>query len=285
MLQNNFSRMPQKIPPRLYEDLEKILEKELPFSVQAYYPIKLLRKKLLNNRIVWVDKWPDFRVVVVSDDRHKDVSPQRVHCFCKDTHESSSLDSVLRLISDELSNSLLMFGCRSSVVDDLIKSRGSSVRRVSPDAYMLTLPEENIISLPIPDDFKITNLKEHHLDTVVQEWPYSGVFSDSKEWIKEMIAVLPSVCIENKEGQPIAWVLQQDYGCIGMLQVKSEYKRAKLGSAVTMLLAQKLREEGSHIYSAINVENSQSLAFHEKNGFQYLSDFLLAFVNYGYNQT
>ncbi|XP_061178027.1 glycine N-acyltransferase-like [Saccostrea echinata] len=276
--------MPQKIASRLYEELENILEKELPFSIQAYYPLKLLRKRLLKNRIVWVDKWPDFRVVVVSDDRHKDASPQRVYCFCRD-ERSSSLHSVLSLVSEDLSNSLLVFGCRPSVADDLIKCHDSSVRRVSSDAYMLTLPKENIISLPIPDHFKVTCLSEHHLDTVVKEWPYSGVFSDAKEWIREMIGVSPSVCVENKEGQPIAWVLQQDYGCIGMLQVKAEYKRAKLGSAVTMLLAQKLREEGLYIYSAVNVENSLSVAFHEKNGFQFLSDFLVAFVEYGFNQT
>ncbi|XP_061178006.1 glycine-N-acyltransferase-like protein 3 isoform X2 [Saccostrea echinata] len=277
--------MAQKIASRLYEELENILEKELPFSIQAYYPLKLLRKRLLKNRIVWVDKWPDFRVVVVSDDRHKDASPQRVYCFCRDQHGSSSLDSVLSLVSEYLSNSLLMFGCRPRVADDLIKCRGSSVRRLSSDAYMLTLPKENIISLPIPDDFKVTCLSEHHLDTVVKEWPYSGVFSDAKEWIREMIGVSPSVCVENKEGQPIAWVLQQDYGCIGMLQVIAEYKRAKLGSAVTMLLAQKLREEGLYIYSAVNVENSLSVAFHKKNGFQFLPDFLEAFVEYGFNQT
>lgn len=51
-----------------------------------------------------------------------------------------------------------------------------------------------------------------------------------------MINQTPSVCIENEQRDPVAWILQQDYGCIGMLHVIPEYRRAKLGSAVTILL-------------------------------------------------
>lgn len=99
----------------------------------------------------------------------------------------------------------------------------------------------------IPEGFMVTTLKQEHVETVVQEWPYSGTFSDCKEWICDMIKQFPSVCIENEHGKPIAWVLQQDYGYIGMLHVVPEYRRAKLGSAVTMLLMEKLHKEGNYI--------------------------------------
>lgn len=44
-----------------------------------------------------------------------------------------------------------------------------------------------------------------------------------------MINQTPIVCIENEQRDPVAWILQQDYGC-------TEYRKAKLGSAVTILL-------------------------------------------------
>lgn len=105
----------------------------------------------------------------------------------------------------------------------------------------------------IPEGFMVTTLKQEHVETVVQEWPYSGTFSDCKEWICDMIKQFPSVCIENEHGKPIAWVLQQDYGYIGMLHVVPEYRRAKLGSAVTMLLMEKLHKEGNYICRKQNV--------------------------------
>lgn len=132
----------------------------------------------------------------------------------------------------------------------------------------------------IPEGFMVTTLKQEHVETVVQEWPYSGTFSDCKEWICDMIKQFPSVCIENEHGKPIAWVLQQDYGYIGMLHVVPEYRRAKLGSAVTMLLMEKLHIEGNYICSSISVENKTSIAFHERTKFNYVDDFKIGFVVY-----
>jgi hypothetical protein len=42
---------------------------------------------------------------------------------------------------------IVVSGCTSSVTNGLIRLRGSSVRRVSTDAYMLTLASENITTL------------------------------------------------------------------------------------------------------------------------------------------
>lgn len=95
-----------------------------------------------------------------------------------------------------------------------------------------------------------------------------------------LIKQFPSVCIENEHGKPIAWGLQQDYGYIGMLHVVPEYRRAKLGSAVTMLLMEKLHKEGNYICSSITVENKTSIAFHERTKFNYVDDFKIGFVVY-----
>jgi ribosomal protein S18 acetylase RimI-like enzyme len=116
---------------------------------------------------------------------------------------------------------------------------------------------------------------------MVKEWEHSSVFGDTKDWIREVTQHSPSVCIENKDGDPVAWAIQHEYGCIGMLQVIPEYRRANLGSVVTMLMAQKIHNKGDNLYSSVAVDNHVSLAFHEKNGFDYLSGTDTAYVHYG----
>lgn len=264
-----------------YCSLEKFLRNDLPFSASAHYLVKQLRKGSLTKRMVWVDIWSDYSVVVVSDDQHKTADSQRVYCFCRDTKSTLVLDAVLQHVTKLLSNTLFLFGLRSEVLDQLISHR-SSAYRVSTDGVIMNMQLENISQILIPNRLTVTNLKQKHVETVVQEWPYSGIFSDCKEWVSDMIKQNPSVCIENEQRDPVAWILQQDYGCIGMLHVIPEYRRAKLGSAVTMLLMEKLLKEEDYLYSAVNLDNKPSLAFHERNNFEYVSDFSVGFVVYPY---
>ena len=105
-------------------------------------------------------------------------------------------------------------------------------------------------------------------------------FTDCREWVTEMIDLFPSVCILDSNGDPATWILQQEYGAIGMLQVVPKYRRAKLGSAAIMLLAQRVCEENYNVYSLVRTDNTASLAFHERNRFEYVKDFTVGVVNY-----
>jgi L-amino acid N-acyltransferase YncA len=116
---------------------------------------------------------------------------------------------------------------------------------------------------------------------MVKEWGQSRSFDDTKEWVREVIQHSPSVCIENKDGDPVAWAIQREHGCIGMVHVVSKHRRAKLGSIVIMLLAQKIHSKGDNLYSAVDFDNEISLAFHEKQGFKYLPGIDTAYVYYG----
>ena len=95
-----------------------------------------------------------------------------------------------------------------------------------------------------------------------------------------MINLFPGVCILDSNGDPATWILQQEYGAIGMLEVVPKYRRAKLGSAATMLLAQRVCEEYYNVYSLVCVDNTASLAFHKRNRFECVKDFTVGFVNY-----
>ena len=133
---------------------------------------------------------------------------------------------------------------------------------------------------PILDGFAVSSLKPENVDLIVQAWPYSSFFTDCREWVTEMIDLFPSVCILDSNGDPATWILQQEYGAIGMLEVVPKYRRAKLGSAAIMLLAQKVCEENYNVYSLVRTDNTASLAFHERNRFEYVKDFTVGFVFY-----
>ncbi|XP_061185842.1 uncharacterized protein LOC133193945 [Saccostrea echinata] len=124
--------------------LEKKLQQELPYSLKTYYPVKLIRKGLLKDRRILVDKWPDFQIVLVTADKQKKMSAShRVYCFCKDDNSSTLFDSMLRQVSIELKSSLILFGCSPGITDKLIRVNGSFVRRLVEDTCMHMLPREN----------------------------------------------------------------------------------------------------------------------------------------------
>lgn len=54
----------------------------------------------------------------------------------------------------------------------------------------------------IPEGFMVTTLKQEHVETVVQEWPYSGTFSDCKEWICDMMNNSPVYVLRTNMGNP-----------------------------------------------------------------------------------
>uniref|UniRef100_A0A8W8NCD5 Glycine N-acyltransferase N-terminal domain-containing protein n=1 Tax=Magallana gigas TaxID=29159 RepID=A0A8W8NCD5_MAGGI len=126
-----------------YCSLEKSLKNDMPFSVSAYYIVTQLIKGSLTNRSVWVDSWPTYSVVVVSDNQHKNAGLQRVCCFCRDIKNTLALDTVLQHVAKLLSNTLLLFGLRFGVLDQLLSYR-SAAYRVSNDAVVMHMPKENI---------------------------------------------------------------------------------------------------------------------------------------------
>ena len=69
----------------------------------------------------------------------------------------------------------------------------------------------------------------------------------------------------------MAWELQQDYGAVGMLHVVPEFRRKKLGSVVTMALAEKITNAGQIVFACVVDDNETGKAFHETNGYIRLS--------------
>ena len=92
-----------------------------------------------------------------------------------------------------------------------------------------------------------------------------------ERWLRYHFSNFPTLCIETEDGQPVAWELQQDYGAVGMLHVVPEFRRKKLGSVVTMALAEKITNAGQIVFACVVDDNETGKAFHETNGYIRLS--------------
>uniref|UniRef100_K1PZ77 Glycine N-acyltransferase-like protein n=1 Tax=Magallana gigas TaxID=29159 RepID=K1PZ77_MAGGI len=58
----------REVLPEEYDDLDQKLEKELPLSICGLVHFRLMRRKhLLTEKMVLVDSWPDFSVLVILD--------------------------------------------------------------------------------------------------------------------------------------------------------------------------------------------------------------------------
>eukprot|EP00105_Crassostrea_gigas_P034580 XP_019918728.1 PREDICTED: glycine N-acyltransferase isoform X3 [Crassostrea gigas] len=256
----------REVLPEEYDELDQKLEKELPLSICGLVHFRLMRRKhLLTEKMVLVDSWPDFSVLVIVQ-RHIRETWLSVG-FCKDPEFAPNLETLIQFASRNTSPPLYIVGCTSEVMDALVCAHQSMnscpFRRMSADLIVYTLRNKNIVPRAIPDGFKISELSEIHTDIVRKSRSYAG----KKESITYQITNFLSVLIETDDGHPVAWEVQHEFGAIGMLHVEPEYRRNKLGSIVTRTLANKLIKDGQLVFALVEENNGTSIAFHENNGY------------------
>ncbi|KJE88627.1 FR47-like protein [Capsaspora owczarzaki ATCC 30864] len=83
-------------------------------------------------------------------------------------------------------------------------------------------------------------LRAEDAPMVNQLWPYSS--PGTLGFIADLITTYPSMCLF-VDGTPACWCLTQNYGAMGMLHTKDEFKRQGLGKIVMMALSQHLHSK------------------------------------------
>jgi ribosomal protein S18 acetylase RimI-like enzyme len=130
-----------------------------------------------------------------------------------------------------------------------------------------------IICREISDGFKISELRESHVENIYNSWTIKERYEEHANlrcWIRYLISHFHNICIQTEDGCPVAWQLQQEHGGLGMLYVEPEYRRVSLGSIVTRTLAGKLAADGQLVFACVDVNNETSIKFHDKNGYKML---------------
>ncbi|XP_078334969.1 glycine N-acyltransferase-like isoform X3 [Crassostrea virginica] len=277
---------PHQILPAEYDILEQQMKNALPLSICAFVHFKSMRtRNLLERKNILVNSWPDPSVVVIVDNKDWGILPSAV-TFCKGPEFVRSLKALIQLASKNVPSPILVVGCSTDVIDALVNlyecKASCPFKPAQENALVYTLPPKNISPPTIPDGFRVSELGERHIDPVKKSWRYSEEyeqFFSMDRWLRYHFSNFPTLCIETEDGVPVAWELQQDYGAVGMLHVVPEYRRKKLGSVVTMALAEKMNNEGQMVFACVNEKNETGKTFHETNGYIRLA-FDLCFCSY-----
>nr|XP_022292260.1 glycine N-acyltransferase-like protein 3 isoform X1 [Crassostrea virginica] len=253
---------PHKILPAEYDILEQQMKNALPLSICAFVHFKLMRtRNLIERKNILVNSWPEPSVVVIVDNKDWGILPSAVS-FCKGPEFVRSLKALLQLASKNVPSPILVVGCSTDVINALVNlyecKTSCPFKPAQENSRVYTLPPKNVSPPTIPDGFRVSELGERHIDPVKKSWRYSEEyeqFFSMDRWLRYHFSNFTTMCIETEDGVPVAWELQQDYGAVGMLHVVPEFRRKKLGSVVTMALAEKMNNEGQMIFACVNENN------------------------------
>ncbi|XP_061163457.1 glycine N-acyltransferase-like protein Keg1 [Saccostrea echinata] len=271
-----------------YPTLLNELQKQLPASLMAYYPLMLSQKSLLPKfKFIFVDEWPEFNCVLEVENLPEDLSPHRMYGYCRREEFCVHLNRMICQRLQKSSSSINLFGgprrMKELLSDDAdthsaskISALGSCgskrVQDTKPswvggfDAFRVS--KNTLKKIEVPRTFTVTTIKREYMDLVLSQWQYTGSYSDAKEFFTLTATSLESVCILNDSGEPVAWGFEQHYGAIGLINVLPDYRRKKLGSAVVSLLSEKILQKHDFVYAAIEAENAKSIILHKKVGYE-----------------
>uniref|UniRef100_K1Q6G4 Glycine N-acyltransferase-like protein n=1 Tax=Magallana gigas TaxID=29159 RepID=K1Q6G4_MAGGI len=142
----------REVLPEEYDELDQKLEKELPLSICGLVHFRLMRRKhLLTEKMVLVDSWPDFSVLVIVQ-RHIRETWLSVG-FCKDPEFAPNLETLIQFASRNTSPPLAIpdgfkISELSEIHTDIVRKSRSYAGKKESITYQIT----NFLSVLIETD-------------------------------------------------------------------------------------------------------------------------------------
>jgi 8-oxo-dGTP diphosphatase len=110
----------------------------------------------------------------------------------------------------------------------------------------------------------VIRLKPDMADYIFMHYKYSEFVTS--EYIRERINMGPALGIMNAD-RLIAWIMTQDDGAIGGLEVLPEFQRKGLGQTLTLAMIKQLMDQDKLSFVHIEPDNEKSMRLALKNGF------------------
>ncbi|XP_056291717.1 glycine N-acyltransferase-like protein 3 [Pseudoliparis swirei] len=250
---------------------EGVLLKHLPKSFMVYGFIYGINRKKPSTLEVIVDTWPDFKVIICRPD------PKRVLEFMKNVVYYYTLDDQMlrKMLREENS----VDWSTHFVIAALDVSHANMIKEVSSDrevnnrvyslVHLMYLPDSSHLPPPTADselESRISPLNLSHVDLVNKTWKFGGN-QQSRINIKNLISNFPSCCITDGQGQPVSWILMNDYCALGLLHTLPEYRGRGYAKALVNTIVRRLHSEGYPVYCFIEEDNAVSFELFKSLGF------------------
>ncbi|XP_078578198.1 uncharacterized protein LOC144863113 [Branchiostoma floridae x Branchiostoma japonicum] len=202
------------------------LKKDLtvgPSTAKIFYTARnYVAGKIPGELVFAVDKWPDYSAVMCAAGEGTLQHMQEIesYTFCWDNG-----DGLLKLLRDDK----LVDWSKNFTIAAFSEQGVPALRQVcremgkqmpSPDnmTQVYTFFKTDRIpgngSLPDQSLF-IGRLERHHAELVNKTWRFGGP-PKVLEFIQYVLATFPSRCLYNKQGEPLAFLIVQPWGEIGM---------------------------------------------------------------------
>ncbi|KAG9274807.1 glycine N-acyltransferase-like protein 3 [Astyanax mexicanus] len=246
-------------------EVEKTLRGYLPKSQQVYGFVFLINRVEADRIDVFVDRWPEFRVLLVrpvkqeENDFYKGIS-----IFTTD--EASLKNKLLQTdILDWTQYNCLSFDIgHAETVKAVAAQKGVPETQLSMCHMMILQNPSKLQTNRL--SVQLSSLQEAHVDLVNRTWKFnSGKYSE--RLIRNMVRSYPSYCVLGSDGQPVAWILTYSYCAMGMLYTLPEHRGRGYARALISAMAQKLLSEGYPVYCYIEEENTLSYRLFQSLGF------------------
>ncbi|XP_055338575.1 glycine N-acyltransferase-like protein 3 [Paramacrobiotus metropolitanus] len=265
-----------------------------------YFPKSLQMHYMIGNRIRKEPDWPGTEFVVDDFPNYtvvirrpiagsKDYVPwprtASVLIFCKDVQKLESF--LLANGCVDYSEPVTFFGISRNdvypVVIELSKKLGTVDEQDPPDwGNMFLLHPEHLVKTPIPEGFRLGELREEHAEQLNEEWRYSG--GQAVPFFKQILkAGYPTSGVFTEDGQLVAYILNLPDGCMGHGYVQPEYRNKGLFQVVNYDLATKIIARGNRTAWAYVMKwNTVSQNAYRKLGAKLVDDreFCVDWVHY-----
>ncbi|XP_059929355.1 LOW QUALITY PROTEIN: glycine N-acyltransferase-like protein 3 [Gadus macrocephalus] len=267
----------------------QLLVKHIPKSLKVYGFLFALNRTEGSRppTVISVDAWPELNVIVSRTQTENKRDPkERVLFFSKDeqilstilkehdvvdwTASLSFADSRSNLRTTQVTvnvNVRLSFSYRNrqhlfSTVERHILSKRQQLQEPMPCACITFDRTEHS-----EDHFKISSLNDSNVELVNKTWKFGG-HEDVGRHIKKMIGNFPSCCIIDEYGQPVSWIILDDFCTMGgMLHTLPAHRGKGYAKALVSCMARKLHAQGFPVYCFVEEENAVSYKLFTNLGF------------------
>ncbi|XP_036282882.1 glycine N-phenylacetyltransferase [Pipistrellus kuhlii] len=263
--------------PQMLQMLERSLRKSLPESLKVYGTIFHMNQGNPFKLKALVDKWPDFKTVVVRPQEQEMVDDLDHYTNTYQIYSNNLKNCQELLGSPEVINWKQHLQIQSSqpnlneVIQNLAARKSFKVKHTECFLYA----ELNTVKKLIPslldvksllpgggkpkainqEMFKLSSLDVTHAALVNKFWHFGGN-ERSQRFIERCIKTFPTFCLLEPEGNPVCWVLIDQTGEIRMAGTLPEYRNQGLISYITYIHTQALNNLGFPVYGHIAKNNN-----------------------------
>ncbi|XP_066546981.1 glycine N-acyltransferase-like protein 3 [Amia ocellicauda] len=248
--------------------LRTILHRKLPESIFVYGGLVHIMN---NNRChleMCVDSWPNFSTVICR--RQKQALAALPNLCTLLTKDVASMKMMLmddRVI--DWKQDLLMTGipsCYGGLLKEIGISNGMEVKYydslklfVKNDPWNVQFKENDLES-------KISSLNVSHAELVYRQLSYGG-HELIQSHVRSCIQNLPSSCILDEEGNPVSWLLMDEFYSLRMGFSMPEYRKHGYMKTVTATLINEANSLGLPVFGNVHKTNAKMIQLMKCMGF------------------